>query len=268
MRRPSEKMTLPKVCERVNILGVGVSVINRQSAVRLFFEALEQRRTGYITVTGAHGVMEAQKDEHLRAILNQSFLCTPDGMPMVWLGRLGGYREIARVYGPDFMLDVCEASRARGVRHFFYGGAKGVASDLKEKLSARFPGLIVAGIFEPPFRPLNPDEEAALRHAVQETRPDVMWVGLSTPKQERFMAEYISKLDVTMMVGVGAAFDFHTGRVKQAPDWMQAVGLEWFYRLCQEPRRLWKRYLTTNPKFVYLIFCQYLGLRKTRSLES
>jgi len=261
-------MTSPRICERVNILGVGLSVINRRSAVRLFFQALEQKQFGYITVTGVHGVMEAQQDESLRAVLNGSLLCTPDGMPMVWLGRLAGYRQIGRVYGPDFMLDVCEASPSRGLRHFFYGGAQGVASDLKEKLAVRFPGLNVVGVYEPPFRPLNAEEQAEFKRLVQETRPDVIWVGLSTPKQERFMAEYISKLGVpVMMVGVGAAFDFHTGRVKQAPDWMQAIGMEWFYRLCQEPRRLWRRYLTNNPRFVLLLFCQVLGLRKAKSLD-
>src|SRR3954464_12719939 len=245
-------MMPPRVCERVNILGVGLSVISRQSALRLFLEALQERRRGYVTVTGVHGVMEAQRDESLRAILNEAFLCTPDGMPMVWLGKMAGFREIGRVYGPDFMLDVCQISPQENIRHFFYGGANGVAAELHEKLSLRFPGLTVAGTYEPPFRPLNSEEEAELKRLVDESRPDVLWVGLSTPKQERFMAEYISKLNVPLMVGVGAAFDFNTGRVKQAPDWMQAIGMEWFYRLCQEPRRLWKRYLTNNPKFLWL----------------
>ena len=259
-------MMPPRVCERVNVLGIGLSVINRQSALRLFLEALRERRRGYVTVTGVHGVMEAQRDESLRAILNEAFLCTPDGMPMVWLGKLAGFREIGRVYGPDFMLDVCQASPQEGIRHFFYGGANGVAAELRDKLTARFPGLQVVGTYEPPFRPLTAEEEATLSGLIKESRPDVLWVGLSTPKQERFMAEYISKLDVPLMVGVGAAFDFNTGRVKQAPDWMQAIGMEWFYRLCQEPRRLWKRYLTNNPRFVWLVICDILGVKRAKPL--
>jgi N-acetylglucosaminyldiphosphoundecaprenol N-acetyl-beta-D-mannosaminyltransferase len=250
----------------VNVLGVGLSVINRQSALRLFLEALKEKRRGYIAVTGVHGVMESQSDEGLRGILNEAFLCTPDGMPMVWLGKIAGFREIGRVYGPDFMLDVCQISAQEGIRHFFYGGANGVAAELKEKLIRRFPGLMVVGTYEPPFRPLNAEEEAVLTRLVEEGKPDVMWVGLSTPKQERFMAEYISKLNVPIMVGVGAAFDFNTGRVKQAPDWMQAIGMEWFYRLCQEPRRLWKRYLTNNPKFLWLIACDILGIKRAKPL--
>jgi len=124
----------------------------------------------------------------------------------------------------------------------------------------------VVGTYEPPFRPLNTQEEDVLKGLIDETRPDVLWVGLSTPKQERFMAEYSAKLNVPLMVGVGAAFDFNTGRVKQAPDWMQAIGMEWFYRLCQEPRRLWKRYLTNNPKFLFLIVCDILGVKRAKPL--
>jgi N-acetylglucosaminyldiphosphoundecaprenol N-acetyl-beta-D-mannosaminyltransferase len=129
-------------------------------------------------------------------------------------------------------------------------------------LVERFPKLQVTGIYEPPFRPLNGEEQAALAEAVRVARPDVMWVGLSTPKQERFMAEYLPKLDVTLMFGVGAAFDFHAGKVRQAPRWMQRSGLEWFFRLCCEPRRLWKRYLKNNPLFAARLFCQLTGLKK------
>jgi N-acetylglucosaminyldiphosphoundecaprenol N-acetyl-beta-D-mannosaminyltransferase len=252
----------PSVCRRANVLGVGVSSIHRLSALEIVLEAIEERRRGYICVTGVHGVMEAQDDESVRSILNRAFLCTPDGMPMVWMGRLQGYREMGRVYGPDLMLDICEASVARGIRHFFYGGANGVTEELKHKLISRFHGLCVVGTYEPPFRQLNTEEAEALHQQVDTCRPDIFWVGLSTPKQERFMAEYLPKLNVTLMAGVGAAFDFHTGRVKQAPLWMQHSGLEWFYRLCQEPRRLWRRYLKNNPRFVALALAQLLHLRE------
>ncbi|MEI9959617.1 MAG: WecB/TagA/CpsF family glycosyltransferase [Limisphaerales bacterium] len=214
--------------ERVNVLGVGLSIINLQTALAAIADAVRDRRKGYICVTGVHGVMEAQADENSRRILNGAFLCTPDGMPMVWMGKIRGHSEMRRVYGPDLMLDVCAWSESSGCRHFFFGGAEGVAEELRRKLMARFPKLQVVGCYTPPFRPLNGTEEKELQEMVRAARPDIMWIGLSTPKQEKFMAEYLPKLDVTLMAGVGAAFDFHTGRVKQAPRWIQRSGLEWF----------------------------------------
>jgi len=249
-------------CERVNVLGVGVSVLNLRTALDAIAGAVRERRKGYICVTGVHGVIEAQDDAGFRQILNGAFLCTPDGMPMVWMGKIGRHAEMRRVYGPDLMLEVCQWSETSGCRHFFYGGAPGVAEALRDRLTARFPKLAVVGCYTPPFRPLNPEELAQLQETVRTARPDVFWVGLSTPKQEKFMAEFLPKLDVTLMIGVGAAFDFHAGRVKQAPRWMQRSGLEWFYRLCQEPRRLAKRYLTNNPRFAWKIAGQLAGLKK------
>jgi N-acetylglucosaminyldiphosphoundecaprenol N-acetyl-beta-D-mannosaminyltransferase len=248
--------------ERVNILGVGLSVINLQTALAAMAEAVAQRRKGYICVTGVHGVIEAQDDPEFRRILNGAFLCTPDGMPMVWMGRLRGYKNMQRVYGPDLMMDVCAWSQKSGCRHFFYGGAEGVAELLRDKLVVRFPGLQVVGCYTPPFRPLNAEEVADLQKRIRESRPDILWVGLSTPKQEKFMAKFLPKLDVTLMVGVGAAFDFHSGRVKQAPHWMQRSGFEWFYRMCSEPRRLTKRYLRNNPRFAWKVVGQLLGWKK------
>jgi N-acetylglucosaminyldiphosphoundecaprenol N-acetyl-beta-D-mannosaminyltransferase len=250
------------VFERVNVLGVGISVLNLRTALAAIIEAIAARRKGYICVTGVHGVMEAQDSGGFRAILNGAFLCTPDGMPMVWAGKLKGYREMGRVYGPDLMLEVCAWSEQSGCRHFFYGGGEGVAELLVERLRARFPQLQVAGTFTPPFRPLNQEEEKALREMVLASKPDVFWVGLSTPKQEKFMVEYLPKLETTLMVGVGAAFDFHSGRVKQAPRWMQRSGLEWLYRLSCEPGRLAKRYLRNNPRFIMKFFAQTTGLKR------
>ena len=247
---------------RVNVLGVGINALNLKSALAQIADAIRNRRKGYICVTGVHGVMEAQTDEGFRAILNNAFLCTPDGMPMVWVGKIRGQSDMRRVYGPDLMLDICEWSQANPCRHFFFGGAPGVADQLAEKLKTRFPKLEVAGTYTPPFRPLNPEEENDLREKVRAARPDIFWVGLSTPKQERFMAQYLPKLDATLMIGVGAAFDFLSGRVKQAPRWMQRTGLEWFYRLCSEPRRLAGRYFKNNPIFVAKIVLQLAGLKK------
>ena len=248
--------------ERFNVLGVALHAMNLPIATEAALEALRERRKGYVCVTGVHGVSEAQNDPAFRAILNGAFLNTTDGMPLVWLGRHAQGRWVDRVYGPDLMLEIFRATQHTAYRHFFYGGAPGVAEELKTRLEARFPGVTICGTYCPPFRPLDATEEADLQRIVREARPDMIWVGLSTPKQERFMAEYLPKLETTLMFGVGAAFDFHAGRVSQAPRWMQRSGLEWFYRLCSEPRRLGRRYLVNNPLFLWRILGQLLGLRK------
>jgi N-acetylglucosaminyldiphosphoundecaprenol N-acetyl-beta-D-mannosaminyltransferase len=183
-------------------------------------------------------------------------------MPMVWMGRIAGHGAMGRVYGPDLMLEVLARSAKAGWRHFFYGGADGAAGQLRERMSARFPGLQVVGVYEPPFRPLNDGEAAELRQEVRKLQPHFFWVGLSTPKQEKFMAEYSGTLETNIMLGVGDAIDFHSGRVRQAPRWVQRSGLEWSYRLWCEPRRLWRRYLRNNPRFLLAASCQILGLRK------
>ena len=248
--------------KRINILGVGLSAINLDLALAAIDAALAKKSKGYVCVTGVHGVMEAQQDQNFRAILNHSFLNTPDGMPMVWLGRMNGAGEMGRVYGPDLMLRVCELAQKKGYTHFLYGGGEGVAQELQLKLEAKFPGTKIVGTYTPPFRPLNAVEEAELIRTVSEKKPDIFWVGLSTPKQEKFMAQYRDKLDATLFFGVGAAFDFHAGRLRQAPRWMQRSGLEWAFRLGCEPRRLWRRYFRNNPLFVFRVFCQWTGLKK------
>lgn len=254
----SSVLTLP----RVNVLGVGLSALNLDLATNAVAEALRTGIRGYVCVTGVHGVSEAQDDAEFKSILNHSFLNTPDGMPMVWMGRLQGFSEMNRVYGPDLMLQVCDWSAKTGYSHFFYGGGPGVAEALASRLKQRFPELRVAGTFTPPFRPLNPVEESQLEALVRSSKPDIFWVGLSTPKQERFMARYWNRLDAKLFFGVGAAFDFHAGKLRQAPRWMQRSGLEWFFRLCCEPRRLWRRYLRNNPLFLARASLQLTGLRR------
>lgn len=246
----------------MNILGVGVSVLNLTTALDTISLAVRERRKGYVCVTGVHGVSEAQDDPEFCRLLNRAFLNTPDGMPMVWLGRLAGHRAMGRVYGPDLMTLVMRESVARGWRHFFYGGANGTADRLRSVLTEKFPGLQVTGTYEPPFRPLNDVEQATLTAQVATAKPDLFWVGLSTPKQERFMDENLGRIDTTLMLGVGAAFDMLAGTKSQAPRWMQASGLEWFYRLCQEPRRLGPRYLKNNPLFAVRVLSQLGGLRR------
>jgi N-acetylglucosaminyldiphosphoundecaprenol N-acetyl-beta-D-mannosaminyltransferase len=246
---------------RANILGVGVSAINLPLAVGLILDAVQANRKGYVAVTGVHGVSEAQTDIEFRRILNRAFLNTPDGMPMSWVGRLQGFREMNRVYGPDLLLEMAASSTPGNIRHFFYGGGSGVAQSLKANLESQFPGIIVCGTYTPPFRALNVNEASELVRQMSECRPDICWVGLSTPNQERFMAEYLTKLPVKIMIGVGAAFDMHSGKLKQAPYWMQRGGLEWFFRLTQEPKRLWKRYLVNNPLFILRIVAQFTKIR-------
>jgi N-acetylglucosaminyldiphosphoundecaprenol N-acetyl-beta-D-mannosaminyltransferase len=249
---------------RVNILGVGVSAINMDLAIRETERLLDRGGRGYMCVTGVHGIMEAQADENFRDILNNSFLTTPDGMPTVWLGRLHGFREMQRVYGPDYMVALCKHSVTRGYRHFLYGGKTGVAEELRDELVRRFPGLQIVGTYTPPFRPLNEAEEEDLRSQLERLQVDVLWCGLSTPKQERFMDAYRNRLPVKLMVGVGAAFDLLSGNLDEAPDWMKKSGLQWLYRLIKEPKRLWRRYLLNNPKFTWLTFLQLTGLKHYR----
>jgi N-acetylglucosaminyldiphosphoundecaprenol N-acetyl-beta-D-mannosaminyltransferase len=248
--------------EKVNVLGIGISVLDQARAREFLFEAVREGRRGYVTVTGVHGVTEAQRDLTLRDIFNRALLVTPDGMPMVWMGKLQRHHSIQRVYGPDLMLNLCEHSVAEGLSHFLYGGVPGVAEELKGKLEARFPGLKIVGTCTPPFRPLNDAELHDLQERVRVVRPDFFWVGLSTPKQERFMAEHMSILpEAKIFIGIGAAFDLLTGRVRQAPRWIQRSGLEWLFRLSQEPRRLARRYLVNNPLFIARAASQLLRLR-------
>lgn len=232
-----------------------------EMAKKVIDQTVEKDGKGYICVTGVHGVIEAQKDPEFSAILNKATLCTPDGMPLVWIGRYYGFKHMGRVYGPDLMLEVCKMSLNKNYKHFLYGGAKGVAAQLKQRLIHKFPEINIVGIYTPPFRPISCKEEEELCCLVRKTQPDIFWVGLSTPKQEKFMANYINKLDTKIMIGVGAAFDFHTGRVKQAPRWIQRRGLEWLFRLSQEPHRLWRRYIYNNPVFVYKIISQLMGIK-------
>jgi N-acetylglucosaminyldiphosphoundecaprenol N-acetyl-beta-D-mannosaminyltransferase len=247
---------------RFNVLGVAVSGMNLGIAVAAMLEAVRERRKGYICVSDVRAIVDAQHDAEFRGILNRSFLTTSDGMPLVWLGRHYVGRHVGRVYGPDLMLEMFTATQTRPCRHFLYGGAPGVAEELSARLEERFPGATVCGTYTPPFRPLSPEEDAEFIEVIRVRRPDIIWVGISTPKQERFMAGYLARLDTTLMVGVGAAFDFHSGRVRQAPRWVQRSGLEWLFRIASEPRRLWRRYFVSVPFFLGRITLQLLRLRK------
>lgn len=247
---------------RVNILGVGISAINMHVALETIEGWIARRESHYACVTPVHSVMECQREPTLRRIFNVSGLTTPDGVPLVWLCRLKGHRHVGRVYGPDLMLALCERSVTHAYRHFFYGGAEGVSEQLAANLQRRFPGLTIVGTYSPPFRLLTPDEDDQVVRMINRAKPDVLWVGLGSPKQEQWMADHVGRVKAPVLIGVGAAFDFLTGRKRQAPRWMQRSGLEWLFRLLTEPRRLWRRYLVNNPLFVLLVLVQALGLRR------
>jgi N-acetylglucosaminyldiphosphoundecaprenol N-acetyl-beta-D-mannosaminyltransferase len=254
------------VIPRVDVLGVHVSAITMSMAVEEVARWIQDGEQHYVCVTGVHGVMESQADPSLRDIHNNSGLTTPDGMPMVWSGRYAGAKYMERVYGPDLMLELCARAAERGWSSYFYGGKEGVPELLAERLTDRFPGFRVAGTYSPPFRPLTAEEDRELVERVNSAAPDLIWVGLSTPKQERWMAAHIGRLQAPALLGVGAAFDIHAGLLPQAPPWIQRVGLEWLYRLLREPRRLWRRYLHNNPRFIAAVMRRHPEMVTSRAL--
>jgi N-acetylglucosaminyldiphosphoundecaprenol N-acetyl-beta-D-mannosaminyltransferase len=247
---------------RANVLGVGVHAINLGLALDILDASISSGKKGYVCVTGVHGVMEAQRNAKFRDILDQALLVTPDGMPTVWVGRLQGHERMRRVFGPDLMLEVCRRSVTSGHTHFLCGGKPGVAEQLGAVLKQRFPALRVVGTYTPPFRALSPEEESQFIAAISQVRPSIVWVGMSTPRQESFMSRYIQRLETGLMIGVGAAFDMHTGKIKDAPYWIKQGGLQWMHRLAQEPSRLWKRYLVNNSGFVMKLAFQMCGAKR------
>lgn len=246
---------------KTNILGIGLSVTNMEMTLNMIEEWIRREEGQYVCVTGVHGVMESYRRPEIKQTHNAAGLVVPDGMPLVWLSRLRGYSHVSRVYGPDLMLAMCERSARYGYRNVFYGGGPGVGELLTERLLTRFPSLNTAGIYSPPFRPLTPEEDARYTAAIRRARPHIVWVGISTPKQESWMAEHVERLRPAVLIGVGAAFDFHAGLKAQAPKWMRRTGLEWLFRLIQEPARLGPRYLKNNPQFLGLMLLQLCRVR-------
>jgi len=247
---------------RANVLGIGVSDVAMEDAIRLSDECIRTGCREYICTVDAHSIVEAQSDDDLASIFNDSFLTIPDGMPLVWLAKSQGHKQIQRVYGPDFMLELCRFGVSREYRHFLCGGKPGIADTLREKLVSKIPGLQVVGTYTPPFHPLDCAEEAELAGMIAIAKPDVVWVGLGSPNQDRFIAQYCGLFETNLMVGVGAAFDFHAGTVKEAPLWLRNTGLQWIYRLAQEPHRLWKRYLVCVPSFLWKSGLQLAGISR------
>lgn len=259
----NERVETPTTGERpgYKVLGVRVDAVKMPEAIAQIEEWIEARARGqYIAVTGMHGVSESLRDPSLRGIINSAGLVVPDGMPLVWLARWHGIPLERRVTGADLMESFCRKTGPR-YRSFFYGGAPGVAEDLANKLREKFQ-IRIAGHFTPPFRPLTAEEEREVAEQVKQASPDILWVGLSTPKQERWMYAHRESLQVPVMLGVGAAFDMHSGRLERAPVWVQQMGLEWFYRLVAEPRRLWRRYLVIIPSAACSVLLEMLHIVK------
>ena len=248
--------------EWTNVLGVRVSAVNLESATGLIQNAIEDGRKGYVCVRDAHGIVRCQDDAELRSIHNRAFLVTPDGMPLVWALKRAGHLESDRVYGPDLMLSVFDAGRSKGVRHFLYGATTGTLEQLQARLLARFPEAQIVGSYAPPFHQLSQQEETDVADRINRSGADIIWVGLSSPKQELWRARMRYRLDASRLIGVGAAFDFHAGLKRQAPRIIQRSGFEWMFRLLCEPRRLWRRYALVVPTFISLTAFQRLGLRK------
>jgi N-acetylglucosaminyldiphosphoundecaprenol N-acetyl-beta-D-mannosaminyltransferase len=244
------------------VLGISIESTNMELALKRIESDLELRRKGYICMAGVHGIMEAHRDSRLAAIYAGSSMTLPDGTPTVWVGRWQGCRHMRQVAGPELMLEVFRRKEFADFTHFLYGGEEHVAEQLRERLTSSFPWARIIGTYTPPFRDLSQEEERGLITRVRHLKPDIIWVGISTPKQERFMHRYLHRLDTTLMFGVGAAFDFHTGRIQDAPRWIKRAGVQWLHRLIQEPHRLWKRYLHNNSTFLWHIALQLSGLRE------
>ena len=254
-------MTLKARPNTAMVLGIPVEPLDMEGAVTRVSEELGLRRKGYVCMVCVHGIMEAQRNPDFAQVYAGAGILVPDGAPTVWVGRWQGFRKMQRVAGPDLMLEIMRRKAFANCTHFLYGGKQGVADELRETLTRRFPWVRIVGTHTPPFRDLTLQEDESLVTQIHELKPDMIWVGLGTPKQDRFMMRFLPLLDCTLMFGVGAAFDFHTGRIKDSPQWVKRSGLQWLHRLIQDPRRLFWRYLYDNPAFVWHIALQLAGLR-------
>jgi N-acetylglucosaminyldiphosphoundecaprenol N-acetyl-beta-D-mannosaminyltransferase len=254
-------MNMYKPGRSINVLGVLIEALNMEGAVSRVADALRERQRGYVCMIGVHGIMEAKRNADLAAIYADALITVPDGMPTVWMGRLHGHKPMERVPGPDLMLEIFARKEFAECTHYLYGGKEGIAEELSAELTRRYPWVRIVGTYTPPFHELSQEEEEDFITTIHELKPDIIWVGIGAPKQERFMAKYLPQLDTTLMFGVGAAFDYHTGRIHDCADWIKRAGLQWFDRLLQDPRHLWWRYLRNNPAFMLHIALQLTGLK-------
>jgi N-acetylglucosaminyldiphosphoundecaprenol N-acetyl-beta-D-mannosaminyltransferase len=246
----------------INVLGVGLHPMRFAGALDLMERWIREGFPRSICFPGSDMLAASQRNTLLRSALNGADFVATDGMMLVRVCRWLGAPHAERVYGPDVMLELCRRSAQAGYRHYFYGASPGVAETLAERLQKQFPGLQIAGTYSPPYRALSEAEVAEDIRRINDSNADVVWVGLGSPKQERWMADNRSGLQAPLLLAVGAAFDFHAGTVRQAPRWVRSAGGEWFYRLCSEPRRLWKRYSLQLVHFLGLLSLQIAGMRR------
>ncbi|NLL77706.1 MAG: WecB/TagA/CpsF family glycosyltransferase [Clostridiales bacterium] len=242
-------MDQPETC---NILGVDIAVTNMRSVIGYLTKNLERLRGEYVCVSNVHTTVLAYNDETYRKIQNDAAIAIPDGKPLSLICRLRGFKDAQRVAGPDLMPEILKLSEEKGYRHYFYGSTEETLQSLEANLRKRYPRLKIVGTYSPPFRKMTAEEDARIIEEISKTEPDFLWVGLGAPKQERWMYEHKGEINAVML-GVGAAFDFHAGTAKRAPKWVQEFYLEWLYRLIQDPRRLLKRYVRSNIQFIWLI---------------
>jgi N-acetylglucosaminyldiphosphoundecaprenol N-acetyl-beta-D-mannosaminyltransferase len=247
--------------QRLDLLGVRVSAVSIPLAVETIDGWIKAKTKTYVCVAPVSTLVDCQKNADYKSVVNQAGMVTPDGMPVVWLGKASGSRVIDRTYGPDLMQAVADAGQTKGYRHFWYGGSPKTLELLERSMRSRFPTMNLVGKYSPPFMPYAQKESAEVIQMINEAKPDILWVGLGSPKQDFWMSLNRPLLNVSVIVGVGAAFDFLSGQKPQAPRWMQRSGLEWLFRLASEPRRLWRRYLIGNTEFLY-----YLGRERIKRL--
>jgi N-acetylglucosaminyldiphosphoundecaprenol N-acetyl-beta-D-mannosaminyltransferase len=253
----------------VNVLGVPLGLTDYEDTLDWIDAAAAADSRGYVCVCNVHSLMASAEDPALREALMNSSINVPDGQPLVWAMTALGHPLDDRVYGPELMARSCARSAKSGQRLYLYGGRnQGALVQLALNLRQRYPGVKIVGGYSPPYRPLNDEERDAVVHEINASRADVVWVGIGVPKQEKWMAEMRPLLDSPVLIGVGAAFDFHAGLVPQAPSWMQKLGLEWVYRLAHEPRRLWRRYTRYNPRFVRQFGRQLISHRRRLERET
>ena len=245
-KRKVDKKRIP-TC---NIMGVNIAAINMEWLVDYLEKNISEIKGDYICVSNVHTTVTSFEDADYCAIQNGGLMAIPDGGPLSTVGQKRGHKNMERTTGPSLMEEIFEISAKKGYRHYFYGSKEETLELLYQKLTSTYPGIQIAGMYSPPFRPLTEEEDRAIIERINETKPDFVWVGLGAPKQEKWMAAHQGKID-GLMLGVGAGFDYFAENIKRAPMWMQKHNLEWLYRLVQDPKRLFKRYWSTNTKFIW-----------------
>ena len=246
---------------RVRVVSLFPDVVNHERVIEKIAELVEQKNGGYVCFSTVHMVMESHDDKNFGAKVNNADLIVTDGMPLVWMQKMQNRKQASRVRANDLMISLCEYAEKNNLKIGFYGGRQEVIDGILKRAKNDFPNLQISYAFSPPFRPLTTEEDAEIVRTINESGTQILFMGLGCPKQENWMSAHKEKLKAVML-GVGASFDFYAGNVRESPEWMGKIGLEWLYRLTQEPKRLWRRYLILNPRFMWLAFLQLAGLKK------